>query len=109
MYVLLLFIYYYYCYYYYYYYYSSDKRTWTDNSLCCMQARQTGAELQLQEADELRLLGKQQQDSADQPKSRRMKKDLGKLIEKYEKKHYRWGSPTKAAFLAHLTPLDAYR
>lgn len=77
--------------------------------VCYVQARQVQAEMQLQESDQLRLPSDQQKRSADQPKSRRMKKDLGKLIDKYEKRQYRWGSPTKAAFLAHLTPLEAYR
>ena len=74
-----------------------------------MQARQVQAEVQLQEANQLKLQDQQHQSAADQPRSRRMKKDLGKLIDKYEKKQYRWGSPTKAAFLAQLTPLEAYR
>lgn len=74
-----------------------------------MQARQVEAEMQLQNSDQLRLQSDKQRHLADQPKSRRMKKDLGKLIDKYEKKQSRWGSPTRAAYLAHLTPLKAYR
>ena len=35
-----------------------------------------------------------------------MKRDLGKLIQKYEKRPYRWGSPRKAASMDHLLPLD---
>ena len=40
-------------------------------------------------------------------KKDKLKKDLGKLIHKYEKRQYRWGSPRKAASMDHLLPLPS--
>ena len=37
----------------------------------------------------------------------RLKRDLSRLIDKYEKRQYRWGSPRKAASIEHLLPPDS--
>lgn len=47
-----------------------------------------------------------QQPTSQQGKKGRLKKDLGKLIDKYEKRQSQWGSPRKAASMDHLLPLD---
>ncbi|KAL0038714.1 hypothetical protein WJX79_004605 [Trebouxia sp. C0005] len=50
----------------------------------------------------------QQPSASDQsdPRKHRLKRDLSKLIHKYEKRQSRWGSPTRAASIQHLLPLD---
>ena len=45
--------------------------------------------MQLQEADQLREQLDQEKAKADQPRRHRIKKDLGRLIDKYEKRQYR--------------------
>ena len=55
----------------------------------CVQAKQVSAEMQLQESDQLKSQVDQGRARADQPRSHKIKKDLGKLIEKYEKRQYR--------------------
>jgi len=50
----------------------------------------------------------QQPSASDQsdPGKHRLKRDLSKLIHKYEKRQSRWGSPRRAASIQHLLPLD---
>ena len=40
------------------------------------------------------------------PRRDRLKRDLSRLIDKYEKQQTRWGSPRRAASMQHLLPLD---
>jgi hypothetical protein len=47
-----------------------------------------------------------QQPSALDSRKHRLKRDLSKLIHKYEKRQSRWGSPRRAASIQHLLPLD---
>lgn len=50
----------------------------------------------------------QQPSASDQsdPGKHQLKRDLSKLIHKYEKQQSRWGSPRRAASIQHLLPLD---
>lgn len=76
------------------------------------QAEQKIAQAQAQQVAQQ--LAASQKAVTDQParqqagsKKDKLKKDLGRLIHKYEKRQYRWGSPRKAASMDHLLPLPS--